>query len=79
MPVHLDNVIFLEILMKENQIDHSSSAKIISLRVLEELLGARTTREICFRLWDGTHWPDNRPRPATMVLNHPGALRAMFA
>ena len=30
------------------------------------------------RLWDGTLWPDSTPRRATIVLRHPGALRAMF-
>ncbi len=30
------------------------------------------------RLWDGTIWPDEAPRPVTLVLQHAGALRAMF-
>ncbi len=29
-------------------------------------------------MWDGTPWPDDGPRPATVVLRHPGALRAML-
>ena len=34
---------------------------------------------IAARLWDGSRWPDDRPSPrATLVLKHPGALRAMF-
>ncbi len=33
---------------------------------------------VSVRLWDGTLWPDETPRPATLVLKHPGALRAMF-
>lgn len=33
---------------------------------------------VSVRLWDGTPWPDEAPRPATLVLKHPGALRAMF-
>ncbi|MBC7238955.1 MAG: class I SAM-dependent methyltransferase, partial [Chloroflexi bacterium] len=33
---------------------------------------------VSVRLWDGTFWPDETPRPATLVLKHPGALRAMF-
>lgn len=33
---------------------------------------------VAVRLWDGTLWPDETPRPATLVLKHPGALRAMF-
>jgi cyclopropane-fatty-acyl-phospholipid synthase len=31
-----------------------------------------------FELWDGTRWPDDQPRAATLVLKHPDALRAMF-
>jgi len=30
------------------------------------------------RLWDGTMWPDDRPRKAVLALNHPGALGRMF-
>jgi len=30
------------------------------------------------RLWGGTMWPDERPRDATLVLKHPGALGRMF-
>ncbi len=30
------------------------------------------------RLWDGSYWPTDRPSQATLVLKHPGALRAMF-
>jgi len=48
----------------------------ISLKLLDDLLG-RDGR-VGARLWDGTRWPDERPRAATLVLRHPGALRAMF-
>ena len=30
------------------------------------------------RFWDGTTWPDEDPRPATLVLDSPCALRRMF-
>jgi cyclopropane-fatty-acyl-phospholipid synthase len=30
------------------------------------------------RLWDGTVWPDQRPRAAMLALNHSGALGRMF-
>ena len=30
------------------------------------------------RLWDGTMWPDDRPRKAVLALKHPGALGRMF-
>ncbi len=35
-------------------------------------------RQVGIRLWDGTRWPDDGSRRATLVLNHPGALRRMF-
>jgi cyclopropane-fatty-acyl-phospholipid synthase len=66
-------------MMKEDQLSPSSRAKSITLQLLDELLSAEATQEVGFRLWDGTLWPDDQPRPATVVLNHPGALRAMFA
>ena len=59
--------------MKEDQLSPSSRAKSITLQLLDELLSAEATQEVGVRLWDGTLWPDDQPRPATIVLNHPGA------
>jgi cyclopropane-fatty-acyl-phospholipid synthase len=50
----------------------------VSLKLLDELIGQRAGGRVGVRLWDGTLWPDDRPREATLVLHHPGALRAMF-
>jgi cyclopropane-fatty-acyl-phospholipid synthase len=51
----------------------------ISLQFLDENFGRSAAgKTIGVRLWDGTRWPDEQPRPVTLVLNHPGALRAMF-
>jgi cyclopropane-fatty-acyl-phospholipid synthase len=51
----------------------------LTLRLLDELLGGRDgAPQVGVRLWDGTLWPDVASRPATVVLKHPGALRAMF-
>jgi cyclopropane-fatty-acyl-phospholipid synthase len=50
----------------------------ISLKLLDDLLGREADGRVGARLWDGTRWPDGRPRDATLVLRHPGALRAMF-
>jgi cyclopropane-fatty-acyl-phospholipid synthase len=38
-------------------------------------------RDFAVRLWDGTEWKPVGGRPArfTLVLNHPGSLRAMLA
>ena len=56
----------------------SPSPAVISLRLLEALFGTDGGGKVSVRLWDGTLWPDERPRSATLVLRHPGALRAMF-
>ncbi|MBL9214983.1 MAG: class I SAM-dependent methyltransferase [Opitutaceae bacterium] len=49
-----------------------------ALRFLDHLFGSVPPRDVSFRLWEGTAWPDAQRRPATLVLKHPGALRAMF-
>ena len=53
------------------------SATQVTLGILDELIGPQSA-QVGVRLWDGTRWPDGGPRPATLVLKHPGALRAMF-
>lgn len=50
----------------------------LTLRLLDELITGSGTERIGVRLWDGTCWPDEAVRPATIVLKHPGALRAML-
>src|SRR5512142_922538 len=50
----------------------------LTLDVLERLFTGGTTEQVGVRLWDGTCWPDEAPRPAMLVLKHPGALRAML-
>lgn len=49
----------------------------ITRELLEELFGPDRER-VGVRLWDGDCWPDDTPRPVTLILRHPGALRAMF-
>lgn len=49
----------------------------INQRVLRALFGDRPTG-VGVRLWNGIAWPDDEPRPVTLALKHPGALRAMF-
>jgi cyclopropane-fatty-acyl-phospholipid synthase len=56
----------------------SGEARRITLRLLDELFRGAGDRQAGFRLWDGTLWPDAGPHPATIVLQHPGALRAML-
>jgi cyclopropane-fatty-acyl-phospholipid synthase len=50
-----------------------------SLRLLDDLFGRDAGGSLAVRLWDGTRWPDDAPRAVTLVLKHPGALRAMFS
>ena len=48
-----------------------------TLELLDALFGAHGAT-VGVRLWEGTCWPDDAPRPATIVLNHPAALSRMF-
>ena len=51
-----------------------------SLAFLQSLLGAAPQRDFAVRLWDGTRWDPEPGRQArfTVVLQHAGAVRAMF-
>jgi len=52
---------------------------IISVEFLDALLGDYPSRDFQVRFWDDTIWgTEKRPR-FTLVLKHPGALRAMFS
>mgnify|MGYP000728297181 CR=1 FL=1 len=59
-------------------LDQATDAARRTLQILEGLFDADARQRVGVLLWDGTRWPDDAPRPATLVLNHPGALRAMF-
>jgi cyclopropane-fatty-acyl-phospholipid synthase len=56
----------------------SGDARRTTLQLLDELFREAGDQPVGFRLWDGTLWPDAASRPATVVLRHPGALRAML-
>lgn len=51
-----------------------------SLSVLQDMLRGYRPRDFAVRCWDGTTWDPEPGRPAnfTLVLNHPGSVRAMF-
>jgi cyclopropane-fatty-acyl-phospholipid synthase len=57
--------------------DSSTNAAAITRDLVQTLWG-RAPSGFNVRLWDGTYWPDAAPCQATLILNHPGALRAMF-
>src|SRR6266699_5021584 len=46
--------------------------------VLSEIFDRCSLEKVGVRLWDGTMWPDERPRPVVLALKHPGALGRMF-
>lgn len=51
----------------------------LTLSLLEHLFPAQLLNGVSFRLWDGTIYPaQNSAGTTTIVLNHPGALRAML-
>lgn len=50
----------------------------LTLELLQALFGGKIPPQVGFRLWDQTRWPDDAPRPTTIVLKHPGALRNML-
>ena len=65
--------------MTTNQTTQTTDTVLLTLRLLDEIVGHTDgVRKVGVRLWDGTRWPDAMPRPATLVLQHPGALRVMF-
>jgi cyclopropane-fatty-acyl-phospholipid synthase len=50
-----------------------------TLGVLGRLFPHAPLGNVSFALWEGTLWPDDKGRAATIILRHPGALRAMFS
>lgn len=64
--------------MSEARIHSKDRAANLTINFLHDLLKGKNLQNVAFRLWDGTPWPDDQPRPTTIVLNHPGALRSMF-
>ena len=50
----------------------------LNLHVLDELFAGEARQRVGVRLWDGTRWPDEQPRPVVLVLKSPSALRSMF-
>lgn len=53
-------------------------AKELTMRILGSLTQGQELQRINVRLWDGSHWPDARPKAATIVLNRPSALKEML-
>ncbi len=51
---------------------------LVGAELLEALLADYPRRDFQVRLWDGTTWGAEKQARFTIVLKHPGALRAMF-
>jgi cyclopropane-fatty-acyl-phospholipid synthase len=47
-------------------------------RVLSEIFEGCSLEKVGVRLWDGSAWPDERPRSAVLALKHSEALSRMF-
>ena len=50
----------------------------LTLHLLEIIAGGVPFRFLNVRLWNGLYWPNEIPKPATLVLNRPSALREML-
>jgi cyclopropane-fatty-acyl-phospholipid synthase len=50
-----------------------------TLGLLARLFPKAASGNVSFKLWDGTMWPDERPRFAMVELKHPDAIHSMFA
>lgn len=57
----------------------NDQARQLTLQVLDRFVPRQVVTEVSLRLWDGTLWPDDSPRKATVALHFPGALRTIFA
>ncbi|HEY61659.1 MAG TPA: class I SAM-dependent methyltransferase [Anaerolineae bacterium] len=62
----------------KNQPIKTNKAEEWTLRLLDDLFGKEGGEKVRVRLWNNEYWLDDSPKPATIVLNHPGALRSMF-
>jgi cyclopropane-fatty-acyl-phospholipid synthase len=50
----------------------------VTKELLNKLFTEQAFKEIGVRFWDNSKWPDGSSKRATLMLNHPGALRQMF-
>ena len=64
--------------MASETANQNSQEKAKTLNLLDELFRVEEGPRIGVRLWDGSTWPGDVSTSTKIVLNHPGALRAMF-
>lgn len=65
-------------LREKTKTSENEDARQLTLQLLDELFSGDSMFKVGVRLWDGSLWPDDSAREATLVLKHPGALRAML-
>jgi cyclopropane-fatty-acyl-phospholipid synthase len=64
--------------MKSDPISISDQSAALTISLLNEFFDGKIIPNVGVRLWDGRRWPDDEPRPTTILLRHPGALRSML-
>lgn len=69
----------LESVMKAQSVKVADSGETLTaLKLLDRLFGQTPPKSVSFCLWEGTLWPTESTRSATIVLKDPGSLRRMF-
>ncbi|MGH8093052.1 MAG: class I SAM-dependent methyltransferase [Chthoniobacterales bacterium] len=74
----------MEVLPRQSSAERSArerrrkDVELRTFRLLDEIFD-QSSDTVGVRLWNGKVWPDDAPRPATLVLQHPGALAKMFS
>jgi cyclopropane-fatty-acyl-phospholipid synthase len=51
----------------------------LTFAILDKIAEGVPLRSVNIRLWNGDYWRDSSPKPATLVLNRPSALREMLS
>lgn len=64
--------------MSNPQTSSNDHAAELTKGLLAEIFKGDIRKSVGIRLWNGTNWPDNDPRPTIIVFKHPGALRSML-
>jgi cyclopropane-fatty-acyl-phospholipid synthase len=59
--------------------DVSGEAVALTKEILKRIISGPSLELLNARLWNGETWPDATPKPATLILNRPSALREMLA
>ncbi len=63
----------------KHQKSTADTAVELTLEILRQITAGVEIKSLHVRLWDGTYWPDESPKPATLVLNRPSALKEMLS